>query len=146
MDEKTQKDLALSTDNSLFMLQEKGGAKCNTPELQRKNLLEVAKTTVDKMKNTVRVKRQELIDMVYISHEADTDNVAEKYESCSISSLFYIHSLTKHIQLFFNLANRNLKTQWMSAVSSLRQNCGLVKTTQILSLKILMISKSRIRI
>ncbi|XP_018311702.1 phospholipase D1 isoform X2 [Mycetomoellerius zeteki] len=79
MDEKTQKDLmlsTLSTDNSLFMLQEKGDSvKCNTPEMQRKNLFDVAKTTVDKMKNTVRVKRQELINMVYTSHEADTDDI-----------------------------------------------------------------------
>ncbi|XP_011059834.1 PREDICTED: phospholipase D2 isoform X1 [Acromyrmex echinatior] len=75
MDEKTQKDLmlsTLSTDNSLFMLQEKGDSvKCNTPEMQRKNLFDVAKTTVDKMKNTVKMKRQELINMVYTSHEAD---------------------------------------------------------------------------
>lgn len=87
MDEKTQKDLVLSTstDNSLFMLQEKGdGVKCNTPELQKKNLFEVAKTTVDKVKNTVRVKRQELINIVYTSHEAndDDDDVAKKYEPC----------------------------------------------------------------
>lgn len=95
MDEKTQKDLVLSTlstDNSLFMLQEKGdGVKCNTPELQKKNLFEVAKTTVDKVKNTVRVKRQELINMVYTSHEADTDNnVAEKYKCCFSSILSFI--------------------------------------------------------
>lgn len=81
MDEKTQKDLmlsTLSTDNSLFMLQEKGeGVKCNTPETQRKNLFDVAKTTVDKMKNTVKVKRQELINMVYTSHEADVEDVEE---------------------------------------------------------------------
>jgi len=89
MDEKTKKDLmlsTLSTDNSLFMLQEKGDAvKCDTPELQRKNLFDVAKTTVDKMKNTVRVKRQELINMVYTSHEAVTDEDIEKYECCSCS-------------------------------------------------------------
>lgn len=103
MDEKTQKDLVLSTlstDNSLFMLQEKGdGVKCNTPELQRKNLFDVAKTTVDKMKNTVRVKRQEFINMVYTSHEAEVNEGIEKYESCSysISTLLYIHFLTKHI-------------------------------------------------
>lgn len=117
MDEKTQKDLILSTDNSFFMLQEKGdGVKCNTPELQRKNLFEVAKTTVDKMKNTVREKRQELINMVYTSHEMNANDVAQKYKSCLILSLLYIHSLTKHIQLFLNLANlhyRNLKTQWI---------------------------------
>lgn len=96
MDEKTQKDLVLSTlstDNSLFMLQEKrDGVKCNTPELQRKNLFDVAKTTVDKMKNTVRVKRQEFINMVYTSHEADAnEDVIEKYEFCSRSiSLLYV--------------------------------------------------------
>lgn len=87
MDEETRKDLVsstLTTDNSLFMLQEKGeGVKCNTPELERKNLFEVAKTTVDKMKNTVRVKRQELINMVYTSHEMDADDVTEKYKFCS---------------------------------------------------------------
>ncbi|XP_011168576.2 phospholipase D2 isoform X2 [Solenopsis invicta] len=81
MDEETQKDLALSTlstDNLLFMLQEKGdGVKCNTPEMQRKNLFDVAKTTVDKMKNTVKVKRQEFINMVYTSHEADVDEDEE---------------------------------------------------------------------
>lgn len=98
MDEETQKDLVLSTlttDNSLFMLQEKGdGVKCNTPELQKKNLFDVAKTTVDKMKNTVRVKRQEFINMVYTSHEVDTNEDIEKYEFCfcSILSLLYIHS------------------------------------------------------
>jgi len=112
MDEKTQKDLMLSTstDNSLFMLQEKGDAvKCDTPELQRKNLFDVAKTTVDKMKNTVRVKRQELINMVYTSHEAVTNEDIEKYECCCS---------TKHIQFFLNLANlhcRNLKIQWIMA-------------------------------
>ncbi|XP_018404996.1 PREDICTED: phospholipase D1 [Cyphomyrmex costatus] len=89
MDEKTQKDLmlsTLSTDNSLFMLQEKGDAvKCNTPEMQRKNLFDVAKTTVDKMKNTVKVKRQELINMVYTSHEADTDEKIENKLDLSVS-------------------------------------------------------------
>lgn len=96
MDEETQKDLALSTlstDNLLFMLQEKGdGVKCNTPEMQRKNLFDVAKTTVDKMKNTVKVKRQEFINMVYTSHEADVDEDEEKYElySCSIPSFIFI--------------------------------------------------------
>ncbi|XP_011637945.1 phospholipase D2 isoform X2 [Pogonomyrmex barbatus] len=82
MDEQTQKDLVmstLSTDNSLFMLQEKGDAvKCNTPEMQRKNLFEVAKTTVDKMKNTVKVKRQEFINMVYSSHEANADETEDE--------------------------------------------------------------------
>ncbi|XP_036138455.1 phospholipase D2 isoform X4 [Monomorium pharaonis] len=81
MDEKTQQDLVLSTlsvDNSLFMLQEKGdGVKCNTPELQRKNLFDVAKTTVDKMKTTMRMKSHDFINMVYTSYEADTDESTE---------------------------------------------------------------------
>lgn len=73
-----EKTLVLSTDDSLFMLQQKeDSVKCNTPELQRKNLFDVAKTTVDKVKNTVKTKRQELINMVYSSHEAygDEDTV-----------------------------------------------------------------------
>ncbi|KAL6416719.1 hypothetical protein ACFW04_013200 [Cataglyphis niger] len=73
VDNKIQKTQTstLSMDNSLFMLQEtEDNIKCNTPELERKNLFDVAKTTVDKMKETVRVKRQELINMMYSSHEA----------------------------------------------------------------------------
>ncbi|XP_026831180.1 phospholipase D2 isoform X3 [Ooceraea biroi] len=77
VDDEAQKALVLSTlprDNSLFMLQEKEDrVKCNTPELERKNLFGVARTTVDKVKDTVRVKRQELINMMYSSHEANDD-------------------------------------------------------------------------
>lgn len=79
-DNKAQKAQMLSNDNSLFMLQEKeNSVKCNTPELQRKNLFDVAKTTVDKVKNTVKVKRQELINMMYSSNEADSDEDVDKY-------------------------------------------------------------------
>jgi len=86
VNDKTQKALVLSRlprDDSLFMLQEKEDrVKCNTPELERKNLFEVAKTTVDKMKDTVRVKRQELINMMYNSHETNNaEDAADKYES-----------------------------------------------------------------
>nr|XP_012222142.1 PREDICTED: phospholipase D1 [Linepithema humile]XP_012222151.1 PREDICTED: phospholipase D1 [Linepithema humile] len=76
MNSKEQKAL-VPTDDSLFMLQEKKDVKCNTPELQKKNLFDVAKTTVDKMKNTAKIKRQELINMVYSSHEASGDEDAE---------------------------------------------------------------------
>lgn len=83
-DNKAQK--VQTGDNSLFMLQEKEeNIKCNTPEMQRKNLFDVAKTTVDKMKNTVRVKRQELINMVYNSHEADSDEDADNKQVLSES-------------------------------------------------------------
>lgn len=69
-----EKALVLPSDDSLFILQQKEDSmKCNTPELQRKNLFDVAKTTVDKMKNTVKTKRQELINMVYSSHEVHDD-------------------------------------------------------------------------
>ncbi|XP_072761539.1 phospholipase D1 isoform X2 [Anoplolepis gracilipes] len=88
MDNKTQK-VQISTlpmDNSLFMLQEKDDSiKCNTPELQRKNLFDVAKTTVDKMKNTVKVKRQELIHMMYSSHEADASEDVDNNQILSES-------------------------------------------------------------
>lgn len=80
MNRKEQKAL-VPTDDSLFMLQEKKDVKCNTPELQRKNLFDVAKTTVDKMKNTAKIKRQELINMVYSSQEASGDEDVEKYKS-----------------------------------------------------------------
>lgn len=86
MNSGAQKALTLSTmsaDDSLFMMQQKEDkVKCNTPELQRKNLFDVAKTTVDKVKSSVKTKRQELINMVYSSHEAygDEDTV-DKYES-----------------------------------------------------------------
>ncbi|XP_019701186.1 phospholipase D1 isoform X2 [Harpegnathos saltator] len=70
MNTEAQKTLALSADDSLFMLQQKeDNVKCNTPEMQRKNLFDVAKTTVDKVKNSVKTKRQELINIVYSSHE-----------------------------------------------------------------------------
>jgi phospholipase D1/2 len=86
MNDKTQKALVLSRlpkDDSLFMLQEKEDrVKCNTPELERKNLFEVAKTTVDKMKDTVRIKRQELINIMYNSHEVNNaEDAADMYES-----------------------------------------------------------------
>lgn len=73
----------MSADDSLFMLQQKKDkVKCNTPELQRKNLFDVAKTTVDKVKNSVKTKRQEFINMVYSSHEGCGDeDVVDKYES-----------------------------------------------------------------
>lgn len=82
VDNKIQKTQTstLPMDNSLFMLQEtEDNIKCNTPELERKNLFDVAKTTVDKMKNTVRVKRQELINMMYSSHEAGANEDINRY-------------------------------------------------------------------
>ncbi|CAL1683896.1 unnamed protein product [Lasius platythorax] len=85
-DNKAQKAQMLSNDNSLFMLQEKeNSVKCNTPELQRKNLFDVAKTTVDKVKNTVKVKRQELINMMYSSNEADSDEDVDNKQALSES-------------------------------------------------------------
>ncbi|XP_008560003.1 phospholipase D1 [Microplitis demolitor] len=45
--------------------------KCNTPDLQKKNILDMAKTTVDRVKQNVKIKRQELINMVYNPHELD---------------------------------------------------------------------------
>lgn len=82
MNSQEQKMLlpTLSKDDSLFMIQRKKDVKRNTPEMERKNLFGVAKTTVDKMKNTVRVKRQEIINMMYNSQEAACTIAAEKYK------------------------------------------------------------------
>ncbi|XP_020282549.1 phospholipase D1 isoform X2 [Pseudomyrmex gracilis] len=79
MNSQEQKMLlpTLSKDDSLFMIQRKKDVKRNTPEMERKNLFGVAKTTVDKMKNTVRVKRQEIINMMYNSQEAACTIAAE---------------------------------------------------------------------
>lgn len=43
--------------------------KCNTPEMQRKNLFDMAKTTVDKVKQNVIIKPREWISMVYSPNE-----------------------------------------------------------------------------
>ncbi|XP_074110458.1 phospholipase D isoform X1 [Cotesia typhae] len=45
--------------------------KCNTPDPQKKNILDMAKTTVDRVKQNVKIKRQELINMVYTPQELD---------------------------------------------------------------------------
>lgn len=51
--------------------------KCNTPESQRKNLFDFAKTTVDKVKYNVRMKRKEWINMVYSPNEGSSDEEDE---------------------------------------------------------------------
>lgn len=45
--------------------------KCDTPNLERKNLFGMAKNTMDKMKHSIKLKRQELINMVYNPHEEE---------------------------------------------------------------------------
>jgi phospholipase D1/2 len=48
--------------------------KCNTPDPNRKNLFDMAKTTVDKVKYNVKMKRREWINMVYNPHETSSDD------------------------------------------------------------------------
>ncbi|XP_015593521.1 phospholipase D2 [Cephus cinctus] len=48
--------------------------KCNTPDSQRKNLFGMAKTTVDKVRYNVRMKRREWINMVYSPHEGESSD------------------------------------------------------------------------
>ncbi|XP_076175597.1 phospholipase D isoform X2 [Ptiloglossa arizonensis] len=47
--------------------------KCNTPSTERKNLFGMAKDTVGKVKQNIKLKRQELINMVYNPHEEYSD-------------------------------------------------------------------------
>ncbi|KAJ8679652.1 hypothetical protein QAD02_015439 [Eretmocerus hayati] len=58
--------------------------KCNTPDSQRKNIFDMAKNTVDKVKHNVKLKRRELINMVYNPHEdssgEDEDDTVDKFE------------------------------------------------------------------
>ncbi|XP_012275763.1 phospholipase D2 isoform X2 [Orussus abietinus] len=53
--------------------QDAENVKCNTPESHRKNLLDMAKTTVDKVKLNVKMKRKEWISMVYNPNEGSSD-------------------------------------------------------------------------
>ncbi|XP_012261590.2 phospholipase D2 [Athalia rosae] len=55
--------------------------KCNTPESTRKNLLVRAKTTVDKVKYNVRMKRKEWINMVYSPNEGSSEDEDEVEKS-----------------------------------------------------------------
>lgn len=90
---------ALSIDDpSFFILQQKEDSKkCNTPELQRKNLFDVAKTTVDKVKTNIKIKRRELIHMMYSSHEENSDENIDRYKlfTFSIISMLFIFILIK---------------------------------------------------
>lgn len=47
--------------------------KCNTPSAERKNLFGMAKTTVDKVKHNIKMKRRELINIVYSPNEGSSD-------------------------------------------------------------------------
>ncbi|XP_011308868.1 phospholipase D2 [Fopius arisanus] len=49
--------------------QEMEHRKCNTPDLQKKNLFDMAKNTVDRVKQNVKMKRREFINMVYNPQE-----------------------------------------------------------------------------
>ncbi|XP_034933646.1 phospholipase D1 [Chelonus insularis] len=51
--------------------------KCNTPDSQKKNLINMARTTVDRVKQNVKIKRQELINMVYNPNEMDNSSDSE---------------------------------------------------------------------
>ncbi|XP_063987421.1 phospholipase D2 [Diachasmimorpha longicaudata] len=58
--------------------QEMEHRKCNTPDPQKKNLFDMAKNTVDRVKQNVKMKRKELINMVYNPQEiASSDDEDE---------------------------------------------------------------------
>lgn len=59
--------------------QEFDSMKCDTPTTERKNLFGLAKDTMDKVKQNIKLKRQELINMVYNPHEqSDDEDVVDK--------------------------------------------------------------------
>ncbi|XP_017794602.1 PREDICTED: phospholipase D2 [Habropoda laboriosa] len=47
--------------------------KCDTPNTERKNLFGIAKDTMGKVKQNIKLKRQELINMVYNPNEESSD-------------------------------------------------------------------------
>ncbi|KAK0092201.1 hypothetical protein PV326_001951 [Microctonus aethiopoides] len=66
-------------NDSFLLLQGNENIKCNTPELQKKKLFDMAITTVEKVKENVKIKRRELINLVYnpndINLSEDEDEV-----------------------------------------------------------------------
>ncbi|CAL7948306.1 unnamed protein product [Xylocopa violacea] len=69
--------------------------KCDTPNTERKNLFGMAKNTMDKVKQNIKLKRQELINMVYNPHEESSDeddpadNDTEETQNESIEPMKY---------------------------------------------------------
>ncbi|XP_035741996.1 phospholipase D2-like isoform X1 [Vespa mandarinia] len=57
--------------------------KCNTPEPQRKNLFDMAITTVGKVKDNIKIKRKELINMVYNPHEG-SDSEHDEIDNATV--------------------------------------------------------------
>ncbi|KAG7199959.1 hypothetical protein KM043_014388 [Ampulex compressa] len=60
-------------DFLLMPLHEVDTVKCDTPGTQRKNLFGMARTTVDKVKQNIKMKRKELYNIMYSPHEGDSD-------------------------------------------------------------------------
>ncbi|XP_003701644.3 phospholipase D1-like [Megachile rotundata] len=58
--------------------------KCDTPNAERKNLFGIAKDTMDKVKQNIKLKRQELINMVYNPHEASSDEEDESSDTVQV--------------------------------------------------------------
>ncbi|XP_076379178.1 phospholipase D isoform X2 [Megalopta genalis] len=64
----------LAPEDLLLMPQENmDTVKCNTPNTERKNLFGMAKDTMGKVKQNIKLKRQELIHMVYNPNEESSD-------------------------------------------------------------------------
>lgn len=60
-------------DLLLMPRQEMDTVKCDTPGAERKNLFGMARTTVGRVKQNIRLKRRELINMVYNPNEESSD-------------------------------------------------------------------------
>ncbi|KZC04037.1 PREDICTED: phospholipase D2 [Dufourea novaeangliae] len=65
----------LSPEDLMLMSQTKDidTMKCNTPNTERKNLFGMAKDTMGKVTQNIKLKRQELINMVYNPNEESSD-------------------------------------------------------------------------
>ncbi|XP_076235728.1 phospholipase D [Calliopsis andreniformis] len=61
------------SDLMLMQLPENDSMKCNTPTTERKNLFGMAKDTMGKVKQNIKLKRQEFINMVYNPNEGSSD-------------------------------------------------------------------------
>ncbi|XP_078037122.1 phospholipase D isoform X2 [Augochlora pura] len=79
----------LAPEDLLLMRQpeEMDTVKCNTPSTERKNLFGMAKDTMGKVKQNIKLKRQELINMVYNANEGSSDE-EDVVDSGTLHTLF----------------------------------------------------------
>ncbi|XP_044017865.1 phospholipase D1 isoform X2 [Aphidius gifuensis] len=86
-----QQSTSCGYDNPRFLSpssssQEIEHLKCNTPDPQKKNIFDMARTTVDKVKQNVKIKRQEFINMVYSNNEISSSDDEDEIDNAGYNN------------------------------------------------------------